>query len=370
MVVPPWYEVPPVGYGGIEQVCAALTDALVARGHSVTLFGAGTRSGTAARFVGTVEEPQYAQLGQALPELTHTARTNQLIDPGEYDIVHDHTMAGLLAAASRTVPTVATVHGCPTGELGGYLDSLGSSIGLVSVSYAQRRLRTDLPWVATVHHGLRPADAVRQAPGDGPVLWLARFSPDKGADLAIAACRAARLPLVLAGKCGDPAEQRYLDEVVKPLLHPDVRLVVNADRALTRELLWSARCLLMPIRWEEPFGVVMLEAMSVGTPVVALNRGAVPEVVQHGETGLVCTDPAELPDALVDVVALDPMACAEHARVSFSADLMARRYERVYRRWAAARPAAWMAQTARLRYRPPAGVHARQRRAIDDWDVL
>ena len=135
---------------------------------------------------------------------------------------------------------------------------------------------------------------------------------------------------------------------------------------------WTAHfpALLMPIRWDEPFGVVMLEAMAVGTPVVALNRGAVPEVVQHGETGLVCTDPAELPDALVDAGALDPMACAEHARVSFSADLMARRYERVYQRWAAARPA-WTAQAARVRYRrPAAGVPVRPGRAIDDWDVL
>jgi glycosyltransferase involved in cell wall biosynthesis len=333
MVVPPWYEVPPPGYGGIEQVCAALTDALVARGHDVTLFGVG-RGRTSAQFVNTIGEPQYERLGQALPELIHASRVNRLIDPDRFDIVHDHTMAGLLGATGRQVPTVTTVHGSPEGELGSYLDNVDRSVGLIAISHSQRRLRAKLPWLATIHHGLPAADAVRSAPGSGPVVWLARFTPDKGADLAIKACREAGLPLVLAGKCNEASERQYLDEVVTPMLDRDVEIVVNPDRARCQELLWQARCLLLPIRWEEPFGVVLLEAMSVGTPVVTLNRGAVPEVVLNGRSGFVCTDPAQLPQALTDVVSLDPADCAEHARVSFSADLMASRYERVYRKWA------------------------------------
>jgi glycosyltransferase involved in cell wall biosynthesis len=344
MVVPPWYEVPPPGYGGIEHVCAALTDALVARGHDVTLFGVG-RGGTSARFVNTIGEPQYPRLGQTLPELMHAARTNQLIDPDSYDIVHDHTLAGLLSATIRRVPTVTTVHGCPDGELGYFLENVDRAVGMIAISHSQRRVRTDLPWLATVHHGLPAARAVRPAPGSGPVLWLARFTPDKGADLAIQACRAANLPLVLAGKCNEPSERRYLTEVVTPMLGPDVDLVVNPNRDRCRDLLWDARCLLMPIRWEEPFGLVMLESMAVGTPVVALNRGAVPEVVQHGMSGFICADPTELPDALVEASKLDPGTCADHVRLSFSADLMAHRYERIYRKWATIR----LSSAARLR---------------------
>jgi glycosyltransferase involved in cell wall biosynthesis len=332
MVVPPWYEIPPLGYGGLEQVCAGLVDSLVTRGHDVTLFAAGKRTGTRARFVSTVDDLQFPRLGEALPELVHVAKVNQLIGRGSFDVVHDHTMIGPLTAAQRHVPTVVTVHGPPHGDYGAYLQHVDGDVSLVAISDAQRRSAPDLVWAATVHNGLNFTGPVKTAPGRGPVLWLARFSPDKGPDLAIQACRAAGLPLVLAGKCNEPTERRYLDEVVRPLLGPDVRLVINADRPTVSQLLADARCLLLPIRWAEPFGMVMLEAMATGTPVVALNRGAVPELVVPGETGLVCADPAELPEALERVVDIDPSACVRHARTSFSADLMARRYEAVFRR--------------------------------------
>jgi glycosyltransferase involved in cell wall biosynthesis len=163
------------------------------------------------------------------------------------------------------------------------------------------------------------------------VLWLGRFDPDKGPDIAIEACRKAGLPLVLAGKCNQKDEWRYLDEVVTPMLGPDVELVVNGNRDRTESLLATSRSLLMSIRWEEPFGMVMIEAMAKGTPVVALRRGSVPEVILHGRTGVICVDESELPDALHEVHTLDPGECVNHVRTSFSVDLMAQRYERVYR---------------------------------------
>ena len=131
------------------------------------------------------------------------------------------------------------------------------------------------------------------------MLWLARFCRDKGPELAIEACRDAGLPLVLAGKCNEPTEWQYLDEVVQPLLGPGRRAGRStATGQTTSELLAAARCLIMPIRWEEPFGMVMIEAMAQGTPVVALNRGAVPEVVRTARTGFICDGRIELPDAL------------------------------------------------------------------------
>ncbi|MFY1632035.1 glycosyltransferase family 4 protein [Solwaraspora sp. WMMB335] len=338
MIVPPYYELPPPGYGGVEQVCAALVDALVARGNEVTLFGAGSRTGTAANFVSTVTELQSDRLGHSLPELVHLARVDRLIEDETFDVVHDHTTVGPLAAAQRRVPTVVTVHNSPDGELGEYLRGIDRAVALVAISYAQRRVGAGLPWAATVHNGLAAEVRAKATPTDGPVLWLARFAADKGPDLAIEACRAAGIPLVLAGKATEPAEQRYLDEVVRPILGPDVELLLNPGRQHCWKLLAEARCLLMPIRWEEPFGMVMLEAMACGTPVVALNRGAVPEVVRHGETGMVCSDPAQLPAAIEHARQLDPQRCAEHVRTSFSPDVMASRYERIYHRWKHAMP--------------------------------
>lgn len=335
MIVPPWYELPPPGYGGLEQVCSALVDALAAKGHEVTLFGAGTGTGTAARFVGTVPELQHHRLGQALPELAHLARVNRLISPDAFDIVHDHTTVGPYAAAERSVPTVSTVHNRPTGDLREILGEVDPGVGLVAISHTQRRLAPELPWIATVHNGMSIATTVtKSSPGLGPVLWLARFDADKGPDLAVEACRAAGLPLVLAGKCDERGERQYLEQVIEPMLGPDVTVLRNPDRDATVRLMLAARCLIMPVRWEEPFGMVMVEAMATGTPVVALNRGAVPELVRSGETGFICDDPAELADALREVSRIDPAACVAHVRRAFSAERMADDYERVYREWA------------------------------------
>src|SRR6266508_3956987 len=271
MVAPPWYELPPTGYGGIELICAALVDALVARGHDVTLFGAGRRNGTAAEYVSTLPHPQYLRLGEAMPTLLHAARVDRLLAEGRFDVVHDHSVSGSLNAPQREVPTVVTVHGPADTELGDFYAALGDSVDLVAISDAQRRRRPGLPWAATVHNALDPDWFVPAARPDGPVLWLGRFCADKGPDLAIHACRAAGLPLVLAGKCSEATEMAYLDEHVRPLLGSDVELVRNADRTMADRLLAQARCLIMPIRWHEPFGMVMIEAMASGTPVVALR---------------------------------------------------------------------------------------------------
>jgi glycosyltransferase involved in cell wall biosynthesis len=347
MVMPPWYEVPPSGYGGLERVCASLIDALVARGHDVTLFGTGTRTGTNARFVSTNPRLQYERLLEALPELVHVTRVNELIADENYDVVHDHTTIGPVTAAGRRVPSVVTVHGCPTGSLHSYLSKVDGTISLVAISHAQRRIAPDLAWAATIHHGIEVDLSVKTRPSDGPVLWLGRFDPEKGPDLAIEACRQARLPLVLAGKCNQADEWRYLDEVIRPMLGADVELVVNAERPRTDRLLAEARSLIMPIRWEEPFGMVMIEAMVKGTPVVALRRGSVAEVVEHRRTGIVCDEESELPDALHAAHRLDPAACVAHVSASFSAGLMALRYERLYRSLVG-QPALALATPARL----------------------
>ncbi|HEX6870329.1 MAG TPA: glycosyltransferase family 4 protein [Micromonosporaceae bacterium] len=339
MIMPPWYEVPPAGYGGLERVCASLIDGLIDRGHHVSLFGTGTRTGTRARFVSTHPELQYPRLLESMPELVHVTRANEIIAREAFDVVHDHTTVGPATALWRDVPSVVTVHGCPTGELNEYLSRVHDAAALVAISHAQRRNAANLKWTATVHHGIEVDGEHKTESSSGPVLWLGRFDPEKGPDLAIDACRKADLPLVLAGKCNQLDEWRYLDQVIKPMLGPDVELILNADRTRTNELLTQAQSLLMSIRWEEPFGMVMIEAMAKGTPVVAVSRGAVPEVVDHGRTGIICLDEAELPDALHEARALHPGDCVAHVRSSFSVELMARRYEQVYTRLVETAPA-------------------------------
>ncbi|WP_433394370.1 glycosyltransferase family 4 protein [Micromonospora sp. KLBMP9576] len=352
MVVPPWLSVPPPGYGGLEQVVTGLVDGLVDRGHAVTVLGAGREHGTRGAFVSTVPELQFERLGEALPELAHLARVNHRVRAADFDIVHDHTTIGPLIAGRRAVPTLATVHGNPVGEYGDVLGETDRGVGLVAISHTQRRLNPGLPWVGTVQNAMDVQGIPHKStPGQGPVLWLARFSPDKGPDVAIRACRAAGLPLVLAGKCNEPAERRYYEQVIRPLLGDDVRVVLGADRAEALRLLVEARCLIMPIQWEEPFGMVMVEAMATGTPVVALHRGAVPELVRSGTTGLICEHVDELPGALRAATELDPAACVAHVAENFSTRRMAAGYEEAYRRFLAAVPAA--------EARVPVGARAR-----------
>lgn len=332
VVAPPWFEVPPSGYGGTESVVAGLVDQLAARGHHVVLLASGRRLTRAAEFRQVYAEPPTALLGEPLPEVIHAAEVARLLDGAEVDVVHDHSLAGPLLARSRAVPTVVTMHG-PSDDpsQARYYAALGRDIRLVAISASQRRLAPDLPWCATVHNALDVATFPFRAQKDDFVLWLGRFCTAKGPELAIAAARRAGLRIVLAGKANEPAERRYLATQVEPLLGPGAEYVGEAGAELKRELLSRARALVLPLRWHEPFGMVMVEAMACGTPVVALRRGSVPEVVDHGRTGVVVEAPEELPAALHAAADLDPADCRRWVHERFDLPVMAAGYERVYR---------------------------------------
>lgn len=346
LIAPPYFEIPPCSYGGVEAVVADLADALVAAGHAVTLLAAG-RPGTAADFVPLWDEPIPEQLGQALPEVAHSLKARTAIEDlvaraagCGVDVIHDHTLAGPInAAAYRALglPTVSTVHNFVDANLYDFYRKLGHDVGLVAISDRQRQLSGGLNWVGRVHNAIRPEDWPFQGRKDDYALFLARFNPGKGPHLALQAAHAAGVPLVLAGKCVEPVEVAAFRDSVLPALGSTDYVFGEADSCGKRELLSSARCLLLPLQWEEPFGMVMIEAMACGTPVVALDRGAAREIIVDGVTGFICDEPEDLPAAISRTQDLDPRACRRHVELNFNSANMALGYEQIYRRALCAR---------------------------------
>lgn len=337
MVAPPYFAVPPVAYGGIEAVVADLVDTLVDRGHEVTLIGAGRHGTRAQRFIATYDSASADRLGELMPELVHAAKVASIVDRLDVDVIHDHTVAGPLTALGRLTPTVITAHGPVTGERGDFYRALGDALRLVAISRAQRSTAPDLTWTATVHNAIRAETFPFHADKDDYALFLGRFHPEKAPHLAIDAARAAGIPIVLAGKCSEPIERAYFGREIEPRIGPGVTIFGVADAMAKRALLAKAACLLFPITWDEPFGLVMIEAMVSGTPVVALRRGAVPELIVHGQTGIIVDHADDLPDAIAQARQLDPALCRKHVETSFTVQVMAASYEAVYRQTLAAR---------------------------------
>ncbi|MBT2478899.1 glycosyltransferase family 4 protein [Streptomyces sp. ISL-94] len=330
MVATPWFELPPTAYGGIESMCADLIDGLVELGHKVTVIGVGA-NGTKGDFIATDPAPQgEKRLGRTGPEVLHAARVGQVLRTLRPDIVHDHSSAGPLQAGQRPVPTVVTAHGPVSGENGDYYRALADSVSLVAISRAQQHQAPELPWAGQVHNAVRTLDhPFRERKGER-VLFLGRIAADKGVHLAIDAAREAGRAITIAGRCNDPDEEPYFEREVVPRLGEDAQWVGEVDLRAKRELLAEAHCLIFPICWEEPFGMVMIEAMACGTPVVALRRGSVPEIVEHGVTGFVCERPEELADAIRTVGRLAPRDCRARVLDRFDTSRMAEAYASLY----------------------------------------
>ncbi|WP_020524758.1 glycosyltransferase family 4 protein [Catelliglobosispora koreensis] len=337
LVVPPYFDIPPRAYGGVEAVVADLANALVEHGHQVTMIGAGT-NGTKADFLAVWPEAVAGRLGEAFPEIAHTSLARQAVAElhatDGLDVVHDHTGGGPLNApffATLGLATVVTVHGPVNGDLGLLYKSLRDHIQLVAISHRQRELAPGLPWIGTVHNALSIHDWPYQERKEDYALFLGRFHQDKGAHLALDAAHAAGIPLVLAGKCAEPVEKEYFDREIQPRMTSSDHFYGMANAEEKRILLAAAKCLLFPIQWEEPFGMVLIEAMACGTPVIALRGGAVSEIVGHGETGLICDHPHELAEAIRQVHQINPAACRRRVTLRFNADRLASGYENAYR---------------------------------------
>ena len=326
-------SVPPRLYGGSERVVSFLTEALVEMGHEVTLFASGD-SVTSAKLVPCVPEalrldpsvrdhiPYYMVMLKTVREMGH-----------KFDILHFHldnlhfpVCAGALAARS-----VTTLHSRQDQRDLEVLYRGFRDMALVSISDAQREPVPFANFAGTVPHGL-PRDLLPMTaqPSGGYLAFLGRISPEKRLDRAIAIARAAGLPLKVAAKI-DRADEAYFRSEIAPLLtQPGVEFIGEINERQKARFLGNARGLLFPIDWPEPFGLVMIEAMACGTPVLAFNQGSVPEVIDNGITGFVVKDVAEAVRCVGPLLALDRRRVRERFEQRFTADRMARNYVRIY----------------------------------------
>jgi glycosyltransferase involved in cell wall biosynthesis len=337
MLSPPWIPVPAPAYGGIEEVVRLLCDGLTENGHDVTLF-APPGSDSRAEVFAVLEETHPDEIQKAQFEADHVARAYGEIDAagerGEpYDVIHDHVGHTALAMADRvSVPLVHTLHGPFDEQACRFYAEHGPKACIVAISQAQLDAAPEaMGGGEVVHNPIDCAEWPFRAEKEDFLLWIGRMSPDKGPNRAITAAREAGAPLVLAGPV-QPGQEAFFAEEVEPHLDRDgIEYIGEADGERKRELYLRARALLMPIRWAEPFGLVMVEALACGTPVIAFPEGSAPEVVQDGETGFVVDDEHAMAGAVERLGEIDPAACRDACERRFGVPAVVRRYEKVYR---------------------------------------
>ena len=331
VLAPAWFPVPPTGYGGIEWVVSLLADGLVDAGHDVTLFASGD-SRTTAKLSFVYEIAPSAEIGRAQVEIHHVLGCFERAD--EFDVINDHSgpFAAALGAAVST-PVVHTVHGPLDGEPGELYDQVARvapDTGLISISMNQRKPKPDLNWIANCPNALDFSVYPCKPHRGEYLLFLGRLSPDKGAHRAIAVAMATGLPLKIAGKLQEPREREYFHELVEPHLVDGIEYLGEVTHGEKVELLQNARATLFPIEWEEPFGLVMIESMACGTPVIATRWGAVPEVIEHGRSGIVVDRYTDMPEALEAADQLDPWELRRYVEEEFSPERMVRDYVQAY----------------------------------------
>jgi glycosyltransferase involved in cell wall biosynthesis len=331
IIAPPWYPVPPGGYGGIEWVVSLLADGLTERGHQVTLF-APPGSETEARLeppLGKV--PPEELIGDPWYEAAHAVSAYDR--EGDFDVLHDHTgPVGVSIGAMSDCPTVHTLHGPFTEETGMLYRRIARRHWFVAISESQRSMGpANLRWAGVVYNGIPMDRYALRVDKEEFLLFLGRADEEKAPHLAIEAARRAGRRLVMCVTTKNERERSYWKANVEPLLDDDVEVRGECDQDQKADLLARARALLFPIQWPEPFGLVMTEAMACGTPVVAWRNGSVPEVVADGETGFIVDSVEEMAAAIDRVHELDPLTMRARVEQQFSANAMVAGYEDIYR---------------------------------------
>lgn len=332
--VSPLYEsVPPRGYGGTERVVSYLTEELVAQGHEVTLFASGD-SHTKAIHEPCVTRALRRDPTASDPIAMHLIALERAFRmASDFDVVHAHVDYLAFPFSRRVpIPMLSTLHGRLDLESLVPLYCEYSEQWVVSISDAQRRALPWLRWLGTVHHGLPRGLYGFRRESDGYLAFVGRISPEKRVDRAIEIARRAELPLRIAAKV-DAVDAEYFRQVVRPLLdHPLVEFLGEIGDRGKEELLGGARAVLFPIDWPEPFGLIMIEALACGTPVIAWQHGSVAEVIEDGVTGFLCDDVGAAVRAVHALDRIDRASCRRAFEERFTADRMARDYLSLYAR--------------------------------------
>lgn len=331
-VAPLWERVPPPNYGGIELVVSRLTDELVRRGHEVTLFASGD-SQTLAKLEAVY--PRALRLETSVQEYAayealELSKVYQ--QAAEFDIIHAHVGISALPLASLvSTVTVHTLHGNFTQDNRNVF-SHHQKQAYISISNAQRQI--NLNYVGTVYNGIEPEDYpfIAQPQTPGYLAFLGRFSPEKGPHHAIAIAKQSGWRLKMAGKV-DVVDSTFFDQEIAPHIDgQQIEYLGEINHAEKAELLGNAAITLFPITWQEPFGLVMIESMATGTPVIAMNLGSVQEVIDHGKTGFVCQSHEEMAAMIPAALELNRRTCREYVKNKFSVNQMVNDYEAVYQK--------------------------------------
>ena len=343
MIAPPWFKIPPEGYGGIEVVVHLLVEGLIDRGHEVTLCTVGSSSTRASQlniFDGEMKDYLDAPASSFLNiALTHALACYEEIPHDEIDIIHDHTWKeGLLAAAFIDRPVVHTVHG-PFDEENERFYRIFTQVfkgheqvHFVTISDYHQRCLPGLNYAGTVYNGILLDKYPYSEEKEDFFFYMGRFNEEKAPHLACEVARELGARLVLAGKVHEEEERGYFDEHIIPYLSSDIQFVGElAHWGEEKMRLFSrAKGYLYPIQWDEPFGITMAEAMACGTPVVTFRRGAAPEIVAHESTGFVVETMDEFVEAAQRVDEIDSRECRDRVEKMFTAQTMVDGYERIY----------------------------------------
>jgi glycosyltransferase involved in cell wall biosynthesis len=333
-IAPLTEAVPPKLYGGTERVVHWLTEELVAQGHDVTLFASGD-SVTSAKLDATW--PKALRLDGSVRDanalhMVMLERVLQKCDNEEFDILHFHLDYYPFSLFSRQpTPFLTTLHGRLDLPEHQPVFTTFSSVPVISISNSQRRPVPQANWINTIHHGMPDTLLTPRPAQPGYLAVLGRIAPEKGVDRAIKIALRCGLPLKIAAKI-DRADQDYYDEVIRPIIgHPSIEYIGEIGDHQKSDFLSGAIGLLLPLDWPEPFGLVMIEAMACGTPVIAYNRGSVPEIIDDGVTGFIVEDETSAAAAVGRLLGLDRRAVRARFEARFTARRMATDYLATYR---------------------------------------
>jgi len=340
-IAPPWISVPPRGYGGTEWVVQQLCDGLTARGHEVTLYASGD-SHTAAelRSIFTLQIPEHMWLSPFEARHSGFALADVLSRQGAraFDLVHDHSgfVIAAVAALLPLPPVLHTVHCSFNEQTAGFYEQYAQAVAYNAISEYQRATGPPgMNWAGVVHNAIELDDWPYHPEKDEYLLAFGRICEDKGFHLAVEVARRSGKRLLMAGAL--QAQYRdYFQARIEPELDDQIVYLGEVDDAERRRLFSGAAGFLFPIIWPEPFGLVMLEAMATGTPVIALRNGSVPEVVRDGVTGFVVDDLEQMIACVGRLGEIDPAACRGHVEEHFTVGRLVDDYLAIYERLTAA----------------------------------